>query len=129
MKQRVTSRSAGLDALRLLATVLVTVQHILSLSQRDQLTTAYGLNIGQVGVAIFLGASAYLSVTSATLPSVWLGRRLIRVFPAYWLATAAGFVLTGAFHYKNFTVAQVASQMAGLGLFTHPSSLVNVPTW
>jgi peptidoglycan/LPS O-acetylase OafA/YrhL len=38
-----------------------------------------------------------------------------------YLATSSG--------YKNASVGQIASQMLGTGLWTHPDELVNSPTW
>ena len=82
--------------------------------------------MGQLGVAIFLGISALLGSTSRRPPVPWLVQRLRRLFPAYWLVMIVSFILAWATGYKTFTPGQVVSQMLGLGLLTHPGSLVNV---
>ena len=119
----------NIDLLRLVAVVLVTGQHALSLLGRDDLTTVIGVNIGQVGVDLFLGISALLAVQDVRPPARWLAQRLTRIYPAYWLAMALSFSLTWASGHKAFGAGQFWSQMIGTGLFTHPMNLVNVPTW
>ena len=88
-------------------------------------STFRSLDMGQVGVAIFLGISALLGSTSRRRPVPWLVQRLRRLFPAYWLVMIVSFIVAWATGYKTFTPGQVVSQMLGLGLLTHPGSLVN----
>src|SRR5262245_1178136 len=84
----------GLDVLRLGAASLVTAQHALTLTGHDAWTTYRSLNLGQLGVAIFLGISAFLGGTSRRRPAAWLVQRLRRLYPAYWLVMIASFLLT-----------------------------------
>lgn len=119
----------GLDALRVLATTLVTLQHALTISGWAGWDSIGALNVGQLGVAVFFALSGFLAGRSQPPAGPWLWRRLYRLYPAYWLAMAASFALTWLSGYKTFGATQVASQMLGTGLFTHRSSLVNVPTW
>ena len=120
---------SGLDAARILAMILVVIQHTLSLSDREDLTLMAGLSIGQLGVAIFLVVSGLLSCESRRTPFAWLSQRLCRIYPAFWIAMIGSFCLATLSGYKNASLGQVASQMLGTGLWTHADELVNSPTW
>lgn len=123
-------RLAGLDALRLAAMFLVTLQHAISALDRYDLTSVGGVNLGQLGVAIFCAISGYLAFhRSGDVPGRWLLARLRQIFPAYWVAMLFSFTVTWAFHVKTFTFGQFVSQMLGLGYFTHGWELVNVVSW
>ncbi len=119
----------GLDVVRVLAMVMVVIQHTLSLADRDDLTVIGSLSIGQLGVAIFLVVSGLLSCESRRTPIGWLSQRLCRIYPAFWLAMIGSFCLATLSGYKNASVGQIASQMLGTGLWTHADELVNSPTW
>lgn len=124
-----TIQLGGLDILRILALLFVVVQHALTLTENDQWTNFHRVNIGQLGVAIFLGISGLLSSVSSRPPLSWLKQRCQRIYPAYWLVLLVSFAMTWVVGYKSFGLYQFVSQMAGTGLFTHPNNLVNVPTW
>lgn len=124
-----TSAAAGLDALRVGAVLLVTTQHALTLTGYEERATLAAVNAGQLGVAIFLGISAYLGALSPRPPVSWLFRRLLRLYPSYWVVIISSFILVWMTQYKVTDGYQFASQMAGIGLFTHGINLVNVPTW
>ena len=119
----------GLDVVRVLAMVMVVIQHTLSLADREDLTVIAGLSIGQLGVAIFLVVSGLLSYESRRTPVGWLSQRLCRVYPAFWIAMIGSFCLATLSGYKNASLSQIASQMLGTGLWTHADELVNSPTW
>jgi peptidoglycan/LPS O-acetylase OafA/YrhL len=123
-------RLPGLDTLRLLAMLLVTVQHGMSALGLYEQTSPGGVNLGQVGVAIFCAISGYLAFhTRDDAPGRWFLARLQQIFPAYWVAMLFSFLLTWAFQVKDFDTWQFASQMLGLGYFTHGWELVNVVSW
>ncbi len=119
----------GLDVVRVLAMVLVVIQHTLSLADREDLTIISGLSVGQLGVAIFLVVSGLLSFESRRTPVGWLSQRLCRVYPAFWIAMIGSFCLATLSSYKNASIGQITSQMLGTGLWTHSDELVNSPTW
>jgi peptidoglycan/LPS O-acetylase OafA/YrhL len=119
----------GLDVVRVLAMCLVVLQHTMSLAGRDDLTSLDGLSIGQLGVAMFLLVSGFLSFESRRTPTNWLAQRLCRVYPAFWIAMIGSFCLATLSGYKNASVGQIVSQMLGTGLWTHSDELVNSPTW
>lgn len=108
---------------------LVVLQHTMSLADREDLTSLAGLSIGQLGVAMFLVVSGFLSFESRRTPTNWLAQRLCRVYPAFWIAMIGSFCLATLFSYKNASVGQIVSQMLGTGLWTHSDKLVNSPTW
>ncbi len=122
-------RLSGIDVLRIGAMMLVTAQHVLSLTENERWSTFRSVNIGQLGVANFLGISALLASASQRPPLQWLYQRLMRLYPPYWLAMIGCFFAAWASRYKQFDFYQVLSQMLGTGLFTHPQNLINVPTW
>ena len=122
-------RVVGFDLIRLIAVALVTMQHALTLTDHDSWTTMGPINVGQLGVSLFLGVSGYLSMTSSKAPVAWLIERGRRLYPPYVVVMCASFGLTWASGYKAFGPGQVVSQMLMLGLFTHPGNLVNIPTW
>ena len=125
-----TSPMGGLDALRVGGALLVTAFHASVLTSHEGWTSFRSLDMGQVGVAVFLGISALLGSTSRRRPVPWLVQRLRRLFPVYWIVMIASFLVAWVTGYKRFTAGQVVSQMLGLGLFTHPErSLINSATW
>ena len=127
-KQDQSKRIHGFDYIRVFAVVLVLVHHQLSVLDLN-LRSAFGCDLGQAGVSLFLAISGALAAQGTRSPSEWLWTRLIRIYPAFWIATALGFIAAGFSGYKVFGLAQIISQFAGTGLFTHRGHLVNVATW
>jgi peptidoglycan/LPS O-acetylase OafA/YrhL len=123
------NRLAGFDALRLAALAAIFAQHACSVAGLDDYPIVGGFRVGRFGTAIFFALSGYFAAASALAPGAWLARRAAHLFPAFWVVTAAGFVAAAATGHKAFDGWQVACQMAGIGLFTHPEQLVNVATW
>jgi peptidoglycan/LPS O-acetylase OafA/YrhL len=109
--------------------LLVLFQHQLAVLGMDCFTSFWGLNIGQMGVSIFLAISGILAIQTHRKPLAWLHARLLGIYPAFWIATLFGFVVAAASGYKRFTIVQFLSQLAGTGLFTHGMDLINVATW
>lgn len=109
--------------------VLVLCQHQFSILGCEHYAYFLGLNLGQLGVSIFLAVSGVLAWQTNREPEVWLIARLQTIYPAYWIATLFGFVATALSGYKKITIYQLLSQFAGTGLFTHGMNLVNVATW
>jgi len=122
-------RLAGFDLLRLVAAGTIFYQHACSLLGREDLVEVLGLRVGRVGTATFFALSGYLAATSSRSPESWLGRRLMKLFPAYWVVTALTFAATALTGYKQFDTIQVVCQLAGIGLYTHGEMLVGVSTW
>lgn len=127
--QELQGRIDGFDYLRCLGLVLVLFQHQLSVLGCERYTFILGVNLGQLGVSVFLAVSGVLAWQSNREPDAWLIARLKTVYPAYWIATFFGFVTAAASGYKKITFYQFFSQFAGTGLFTHGMDLVNVATW
>jgi peptidoglycan/LPS O-acetylase OafA/YrhL len=123
------NRIDGFDYLRCFGLVLVLWQHQLSILGQDRFTWLGGLNLGQLGVSIFLAVSGILAVKNHREPLEWLLARLRTIYPAFWIATLFGFIATLVSGHKKFTIFQVLSQLAGTGLFTHGMNLINVATW
>ncbi|HVL15294.1 MAG TPA: acyltransferase family protein [Gemmata sp.] len=120
---------AGLDAARLLALAAVFYSHACSLMERDDLRTVAGYWVGRVGTAVFFLLSGFLAVSAVRTPGAALRKRLVRIYPAFWVALGLSFTAAAFTGYKSFDAWQVVSQFAGTGLFTHPDSLVGVHTW
>lgn len=125
-----THRQPGLDYLRLLAIVLVTVQHGMSVLGLYGQTDIRGVSYGQLGVAIFCAISGFLAFgRPGEAVGAWFFARLKGIFPAYWVAMLFSFLVTWVFHAKDFSTWQFVSQMLGLGYFTHGWNLVNIVSW
>ncbi|MGE5384596.1 MAG: acyltransferase family protein [Betaproteobacteria bacterium] len=121
---------AGFDSLRVLALVLVTWQHAASVLGHYETTQWRGISPGQSGVAIFCAIAGALAFHEPPGDvGQWLKRRLLRLFPAYWIVTLVAFGLTFLASDKPATPWLFVSQMLGLGYFTHGWALVNVVSW
>lgn len=123
----------GFDVLRLLAMACVTVQHGLSVIGHYEWTQITpGCTLGQFGVAIFCALAGWFALesrqTPGACPGLWMRARLIRLFPAYWVATLLAFGLAVATG-RPITAGLFVSQMLGLGYFTHGMELINVVSW
>jgi peptidoglycan/LPS O-acetylase OafA/YrhL len=117
-----------LDKLRLLAIVYVTIHHVRSVGGLP--TWPPSVSLGDLGIGIFCVISGYLAFRTAERPWPWLRKRLLRLYPAYWIATILAFALNWATHYKAADLGLFASQLTGLGYFWYGrEALVNQPTW
>lgn len=125
-----TGPVAGLDTLRVLALGLITWQHAATVLGGYATTQWRGISPGQSGVAVFCAIAGLLAFRQRPPRiSQWFSRRLLRLFPAYWIVTLAAFALALLIPGKSVTVGVFASQMLGLGYFTHGWELVNVVSW
>ncbi len=126
IKQR---RIEGFDALRVFALLLVLTSHLQSLwGSSSAWTKIYGLDIGQIGVSIFLAISGALIGGDTRTSSEWLFARLLRIYPAYWIVTVAAFAATALTGYKQIDPLQFLWQMTGQGMY-FMTDMVNVATW
>lgn len=120
-----------IDKLRVLAIVCVTAHHIITATGHERWPPL--LSLGDLGIGIFCAISGYLAFhqrETALPPAQWLGRRLWRVYPAFWIVMAVSFGLAAVTRYKTFTLSQVGVQLAGLGYFVYGiDALVNQATW
>ncbi|HEX5126010.1 MAG TPA: acyltransferase family protein [Rhodocyclaceae bacterium] len=130
MKTTKTSHVPGLDLLRAIAIVLVTWQHTASVLGAYAETNWHNISPGQSAVAIFCAIAGFLAFRDAQVdPLQWLKRRLLRIYPAYWIATLGAFALAVKFSSKPITLGLFVSQMLGTGFFTHGWDLINVVSW
>jgi len=126
--ERVSFR--GLDTLRVFSLILITWQHVASVHGLDAQTQWQRITPGQTGVAIFCAISGLLAF--ASLPSdlgLWIKKRLLKIFPAYWIVTFFAFLLVLIWPSKPVTAGLFISQMLGLGFFSHGWALVNIVSW
>ena len=121
-------RVEGFDALRLFALLLVLTSHLQSLWGHSAWSKIYGLDIGQIGVSIFLAISGALIGGDIRTPSEWLFARLKRIYPAYWIVTVLAFAATALTGYKQIDPMQFLWQMTGQGMY-FMTDMVNVATW
>ncbi len=128
-RQRARPHYPGLNWARVVAVLLVTSQHALSVGGRIEWTSFGEFGLGRTGVALFLAISGLMAGTDWREPWPWLKRRLTRIFPAYWIAIGFGFLLNWMVEYKPATLSQFVWQMLGLGVFAHREHLVNVASW
>lgn len=126
--ERVSFR--GLDTLRVFSLTLITWQHVASVLGFDAQTQWHRITPGQTGVAIFCAISGLLAFASQPPDlGLWIKKRLLRIFPAYWIVTIFAFLLVLIWPSKPVTIGLFVSQMLGLGFFTHGWALVNIVSW
>lgn len=124
------SKVSGLDTLRIAALVLITWQHAASALGFYAHTQWRSISPGQTGVAMFCAISGYLAFRTVPNRALsWFWRRLCVLFPSYWIVTVLAFVLTWISGSRPVTLGLFASQMLGMGYFTHGWELVNVVSW
>ncbi len=100
--KRSGGRMEFLDALRGVAAMIVVLQHTLEqLSMRYRRLTQVWVRPGEVGVVLFFLCSGFIIPASIeryrSVKRFWIGR-LFRLFPVYWAAMIAAFVLSHVFH-------------------------------
>ena len=119
--------------LRTIGVILVTVQHVLTLTWKEGELSEWGLLgtgiIGQSGVSIFCWISGWLAIQDRRRPMVWMLQRLRVLLPAYWIILFVSFVLVTIVKQETVSFSQVLSQFLCIGQWTHPTTLVNEPTW
>lgn len=125
----VNSRSPGLDLLRLLAALLIFVQHTLSSCHLDAWIDFAGFRVGRIGTSLFFMLAGYFAARSHRPAGLWFRDRLQTLFPPFWLVTILGFFVAAVTGYKPFDTYQVFCQLAGLGYLTHGERMVSVATW
>ncbi len=123
------SRIPAFDTMRLFAIALIALYHGLVVNKLGNLTTFHDLTIGQFGVGIFCALSGFLAFRDRRPPKAWALRRLIKLYPAYWIITLISFIMAWFTGYKHIDVFLFCSQMLGTGFFTHGWNLVNSITW
>ena len=122
------ARIVGFDWLRVLALLLVTIHHCLSLLDLQDWTLVADMSMGSLGVSLFLALSGALIGRDDRPAIEWLVARLKKIYPAYWIATLFAFVATAASGYKSVTIVQLLWQMSGIGLY-YSEDLINAATW
>jgi len=125
---KTATRIFGFDWIRVLALLLVTVHHCLSLLDLQDWTRIAGMSMGSLGVSLFLALSGALIGNDNRPAFEWLVARLKKIYPAYWIATVFAFVATAVSGYKQVSFFQFLWQMSGIGLF-YSEDLINVATW
>ena len=118
----------GLDLLRLIAMVIVTLQHAIVAASSIDWTRLGGTSLGQYGVNVFCAISGFLAFHDNRTAGVWLRRRLLRLYPAYWLIVLFGFLANALLKYKPVSFQLFILQFAGLGGFIH-ADIVNIAVW
>jgi len=118
----------GLDLLRLIAMVIVTLQHATVAATSIEWTRLWGTSLGQYGVNIFCAISGFLAFQDHRTAGDWLQRRLMRLYPAYWLIVLFGFAANALLKYKPVSFQLFVFQLAGLGGFLH-ADIVNIAVW
>lgn len=115
--------------MRLLGVALIYLTHTLSITDNDSLASFHGFRIGRVGTSLFFIVGGYMAAATSLSPGRWITKRLQRLLIPYWIVLIPTFIAVGFTGYKSFDAWQVVAQFLGLGLFTHPTHLINVTTW
>ena len=92
-----STRMAFLDVARCIAAILVLIEHAMNILYRDVQDSAGGYAIvGKVGVILFFLISGFIIPRSLEQGNsqlrFWI-RRFFRLYPAYWLSIAAGWLV------------------------------------
>jgi len=123
-------RLVGFDWLRGIALFLVVLRHVLEVTNLPVTRDVLVLDQGQLGVALFCAMAGFFALGGSQRVGRWALDRARRLYPAYWIVTAALFAANGVTSYKPASVSLFISQMLGLGYFTHGGEhLINVPSW
>jgi peptidoglycan/LPS O-acetylase OafA/YrhL len=123
-------RLTGFDWLRVIALALVVLRHVLQVTHLPLSRDVVILDQGQLGVALFCAMAGFFALGGDRPLGRWAADRVLRLFPAYWVVTAAVFAGNALIGYKPASTGLLVSQMLGLGYFTHGGDqLVNVPSW
>jgi peptidoglycan/LPS O-acetylase OafA/YrhL len=103
-------RLQSVDELKGFAMVLILLYHIGGVLRWDNWLH------GEVGVDIFLILSAFtLVLTARDLPvKEFLKRRILRIFPSYWVAIAFFVVLNDRFFGSNYSATSIVLHVLGL---------------
>jgi peptidoglycan/LPS O-acetylase OafA/YrhL len=124
----VKNRLLFVDALRILGITLVVFQHIegyipyihdLNQSIGFRLGDFYNANFGTLGVSIFLLASGfslginYVDVNSKERLASFYKNRVLRIYPAYWLAVFFAVMMNIAVIHENFSVTEYVRIVTG----------------
>ncbi len=121
-------REAGIDLLRILAIALVAWQHIASVCDTPPPKWLLSLDPGQIGVAIFVAIAGYLAISPGETTR-WILSRLLKIYPAFWIATIVVLLANYLAGYKPVSMSLIASQLLGTGVITHGGDLVGVHFW
>jgi exopolysaccharide production protein ExoZ len=108
------SRLQSVDELKGFAMVLVLLYHAGGVLKWDNWLH------GEVGVDIFLMISAFtLVLTARTLPAKeYLKRRVLRIFPSYWVAIVFYVILNDRFFDSNYSASSIVLHLLGLHGFS-----------
>lgn len=126
-----TNESNAIQALRFIAAFLVYMQHIFAfaggIKPGVNLDWFWPLRFGSIGVGVFFVISGFImSMKLDDPPSEFLAKRLIRVYPSFWLFAAISLVLQYAI-LTRFVPPQAAT------LFLFPSNIPDgslyIPSW
>jgi peptidoglycan/LPS O-acetylase OafA/YrhL len=118
------------DVLRIAAMSAVAVQHVTSVSGIECRPLLGYLNPGQLGVTIFCGLSGFFALRwPGDTPARWLGRRLGKIYPPYWVVLGAVLAANEWVGYKRAPLGLLLSEFAGTGYFTHGEQMVGVHFW
>ena len=128
LQNRQNQRYPGLDILRLIAMILVTAQHAIVAATSIECTRVGGTSLGQYGVNLFCAISGFLVFQDQRTAGTWLQRRLMRLYPAYWLTVLFGFAINAFLKYKPASLQLFLLQLAGLGGFAS-ANIVNIAVW
>jgi peptidoglycan/LPS O-acetylase OafA/YrhL len=107
-------RLKSVDELKGFAMVLVLLYHIGGVMRWDNWLH------GEVGVDIFLILSGFtLVLTSRDIPvKEYLKRRLLRIFPSYWVAIAFFVIMNDRFFGSNYSATSIVLHALGLHGFS-----------
>lgn len=120
----------GIQALRGLAAVAVVVQHAVVLAHLvygADYNAVLKMNFGITGVLIFFCISGFVIGTNSHMPFVeFAGRRLLRIYPPFWVAIAIMFLVTP----NDFAGAPIGlSYKTALLLPSQALPSFNIPFW
>ncbi len=131
MEDNNKNRLQTLDSFRGIASIAVVLFHFTTLyfSEFNYSKCNFSFSIGHFGVQFFFilsGFVIFLSVKNVTNPIDFIKKRIVRLYPAYWICIVISFLVVHFFGMPNFRVSSVKDLLFGLTMLNGFIGVTNI---